>query len=118
MVLDAAILLEAGWDELCDLIVFVEASWPVRLARVSRSRGWSAEVLRTREGAQWSCERKRAAAHVVLRNDDLQRLDEKVDWLFRLLAAGQSEHASLPEGVTVISEPEPRKSLACATSWT
>ena len=66
VVLDAAILLEAGWDDLCDRIVFVEASWPVRLARVSRSRGWSAEVLRAREAAQWSCESKKAMAHVVL----------------------------------------------------
>jgi dephospho-CoA kinase len=118
VVLDAAILLEAGWDDLCDSIVFVEASWPVRLARVALSRGWSAEVLRAREGAQWSCESKRAAAHVVLDNDDPQRLDEKVDWLLRYLAAGQSESTSPPEGVTVMSEPEPRQPWACATSWT
>ncbi len=30
VVLDAAILLEAGWDSLCDLVVFVAAARPVR----------------------------------------------------------------------------------------
>jgi dephospho-CoA kinase len=116
VVLDAAILLEAGWDDLCDRIVFVEASWPVRLARVSCSRGWTVEVLRAREAAQWPCESKKARAHVVLANDDAERLDEKVDWLFEFMARGQTENATLPEGVTVSSEPEPSEPWACATS--
>jgi dephospho-CoA kinase len=116
VVLDAAILLEAGWDDLCDRIVFVDASWPVRLARVSHSRGWSAEVLRARDAAQWPCERKKAMAHVVLTNGDPERLDGKVDWLFRFLAAGQTGKDSLPEGVTVIPEPESYEPWDCATS--
>jgi len=117
VVLDAAILLEAGWEDLCDRIVFVDASWPVRLSRVARSRGWSAEVLRARDAAQWSCESKKAMAHVVLTNDDPEGLDGKVDWLFRFLAAGQTEKDSLPEGVSVIPEPESYEPCDCATSW-
>ena len=115
VVLDAAILLEAGWDDLCDLIVFVDSSWPVRLARVSGSRGWTAEVLRAREAAQWPCESKKAMAHVVLGNDDPEGLDQKIDWLFTFLAAAQTESASLPEGVTVVSEPETYEPWDCAT---
>ena len=34
VVLDAAILLEAGWDDLCDLIVFVDAPREQRMRRV------------------------------------------------------------------------------------
>ena len=41
IVLDAAILFEAGWDQLCDLVVFVDASFSVRLDRVARDRGWT-----------------------------------------------------------------------------
>ena len=37
VVLDAAILLEAGWDDLCDLIVFVDAPREERMRRVSAS---------------------------------------------------------------------------------
>ena len=69
IVLDAAILLETGWDRVCDLVVFVDASFPVRLDRVSRIRGWTVEDLKPREAAQWPVDRKRDRADVVLRNE-------------------------------------------------
>lgn len=79
IVLDAAILLEAGWDVLCDLIVFVEASTAVRLARVARARGWTAEVLEARESAQWPADLKRGRADVRIRNEaDLPALERNV----------------------------------------
>jgi len=85
VVLDAAILLEAGWDKLCDLLVFVDASQPVRLQRVARGRGWTAEALQAREAAQWPRERKLSRADIVIHNDSsLEILDQNVDRLFRL----------------------------------
>ena len=68
VVLDAPLLLEAGWGPLCDLIVMVDADATTRLARAA-SRGWSAEEFARREAAQWPVEKKRAAAHVTLAND-------------------------------------------------
>src|SRR5262249_4827432 len=59
VILDAAILLEAGWDSLCDRVVFVEAPRTLRLERVIRDRGWSDETLSRREAAQWPSEKKR-----------------------------------------------------------
>jgi dephospho-CoA kinase len=85
VILDAAILLEAGWDDLCDCIVFVDASDPVRLARVSRGRGWTAETLRAREASQWPCETKKSMAHVVLPNEDSDGIAKNVDRLFSIL---------------------------------
>ena len=86
VVLDAAILLEAGWDSLCDLVVFVDASQPVRLERVARDRGWTAEVLQAREAAQWPRDRKLGRADIVIHNDSsLEILDQNVDRLFRLV---------------------------------
>ena len=85
VVLDAAILLEAGWDKLCDLLVFVDASPPVRLQRVARGRGWTGEALQAREAAQWPRERKLSRADIVIHNDSsLEILDQNVDRLFRL----------------------------------
>ncbi|WP_165075703.1 dephospho-CoA kinase [Paludisphaera rhizosphaerae] len=82
IVLDAAILLESGWDHACDLVVFVDAPKEVRLDRVRRSRGWSAEELDAREAAQWPVERKKARADRVLVNDDdLAKLTLSVDRL-------------------------------------
>src|SRR4051812_44155490 len=42
IVLDAAVLLEAGWNSLCDGIVYVHAPRDVRLQRLAQQRGWSA----------------------------------------------------------------------------
>ena len=41
-VLDAPLLLEAGWDRLCSTLVFVDVPRDVRLARALR-RGWTSE---------------------------------------------------------------------------
>jgi dephospho-CoA kinase len=67
VVLDAALLLEAGWDKLCGKFVFVDAPPEVRLAR-AKARGWSAEEFAAREAAQESLDFKRRRADVVIDN--------------------------------------------------
>jgi dephospho-CoA kinase len=69
ILLDAAILLESGWSDLADLIVFVDTSEEDRRRRVI-ARGWSLADLQKRERAQWTLERKRAAAHDTVGNSD------------------------------------------------
>jgi dephospho-CoA kinase len=69
LVLDAAILIEAGWDDLCDLIVFVDAPRSQRLRRSAESRGWTEDDFAARERAQWPCERKRLRAGFVFQNN-------------------------------------------------
>ncbi|MFC1596675.1 dephospho-CoA kinase [Planctomycetota bacterium] len=66
-VLDAPLLLEAGWDRLCDTLVFVDAPQRLRLAR-ARGRGWSEEEFVARQGAQESLDVKREMAEVTLDN--------------------------------------------------
>jgi dephospho-CoA kinase len=66
-VLDAALLLESGWDRWCERIVFVEAPWEARLARAT-ARGWNKEDFAAREGGQESLDRKRARADVIIDN--------------------------------------------------
>jgi dephospho-CoA kinase len=79
VVLDAAILLEAGWNTLCDHIVLVDAPRDQRRARLAATRGWSAPALAAREAAQWPLERKTARADTVIRNDSgLESLAEQV----------------------------------------
>jgi dephospho-CoA kinase len=66
-VLDAALLLEAGWDRLCDRLMFVDAPREVRLSR-ALGRGWSKEGFAAREEAQESLDSKRQRADVVVDN--------------------------------------------------
>jgi dephospho-CoA kinase len=66
-VLDAALLLEAGWDRLCDQIVFVDVPREQRLER-AQSRGWDAGELARRETTQLPLEEKKRRATVCLDN--------------------------------------------------
>ena len=66
-VLDAPLLLEAGWDQLCEKTVFVEAPREARLAR-AMARGWNEEDFAAREGAQESLNRKRMRADAIIDN--------------------------------------------------
>ncbi len=68
IVLDAAILFEAGWNSLCDHVVFVDAPREVRLSRVQSQRNWTEEGLAAREASQWPLEKKRERAGVVVEN--------------------------------------------------
>ncbi|HEX5103151.1 MAG TPA: dephospho-CoA kinase [Pirellulaceae bacterium] len=67
VVLDAALLFEAGWERLCDKIIFVDAPRDVRLERAV-ARGWSAEQFAAREAAQLPALEKRRRADLVIRN--------------------------------------------------
>ena len=67
-VIDAPLLLEAGLQDRCDLLIFVDTPRSVRLERVL-ARGWTEEDLDQRESAQWPLDRKRDHAHHVLVND-------------------------------------------------
>jgi len=99
VVLDAAILLEKGWDRFCDLVVFVDCPWGVRLERVVASRGWSAETLRSRESSQWPVETKRAHADAVIPNDrGLDSLERSVDAFLETLRRPDPDLPRLRDG--------------------
>lgn len=68
LILDAAVMLKAGWDVFCDRILFVDASFETRKAR-AMERGWTAEHFATREADQVSPEEKRNRSDIVIDND-------------------------------------------------
>jgi dephospho-CoA kinase len=84
IVLDAAVLLEAGWDNVCDRLVFIDAPREVRLARVAGTRGWAAEDWEARERAQLPLTEKRARAdHVLANATTVEHLGRQVEELLR-----------------------------------
>jgi dephospho-CoA kinase len=68
VILDAAILLEAGWRHICDAVVFIDTPLETRVERVTKSRGWSRDELQLREESQFPLERKRKEADYVVDN--------------------------------------------------
>ncbi len=67
LVLDAPVMLEAGWHTLCNYLVFVDAPREARLARVL-ARGWTAADFTSREAAQESLDVKRGHADAIIDN--------------------------------------------------
>lgn len=68
VILDAALLLEAGWQSMCEKIVFIETS-PENREKRADDRGWTKEELIQRESQQLSLEKKRALADYTIRNN-------------------------------------------------
>jgi dephospho-CoA kinase len=85
VVVDAAILLEAGWNELCDRLVFVDAPVEVRRQRIARQRGWTAAEVEAREQAQLPLTAKAVRADYTLHNAaSLESLHHQVDQLLQV----------------------------------
>ena len=83
VILDAAVLFEAGWDDLCSAVVFVHSSAAVR-ARRAAGKGWDRATWRKRENSQISLDKKRRNSdHVVDNSFSLTRLRDQVRLIFQ-----------------------------------
>src|SRR5262249_45113270 len=85
VVVDAALLFEAGWDKLCDGTAFVDAPRAERLAR-AKKRGWTEEDFAAREEAQDSLDSKRARADWIIDNSGpVEHTEAQVERLWQSL---------------------------------
>ena len=83
-VLDAAIMIEAGWNRICDKLIFVDAPRPLRLRRLAAQRGWSAKEVETREAAQMPVDEKaKRADHVIDNSGSPEHVAAQLDDLMR-----------------------------------
>lgn len=82
-VLDAPMLLKAGWDAFCDRLLFVDAPREQRLAR-ARRRGWNEAEYDAREAAQESLALKQSRANMIIDNSSsLEYTFTQVDQFWR-----------------------------------
>lgn len=95
VVWDAPKLFEAGLQDLCDAVVFVDADRAERLARVRRSRGWSEAEVDRRESFQKPLDYKRANAdYVVANNSDIDALRLQVERVFSSVLASFAKESA------------------------
>lgn len=105
IILDAALLLETGWGEGCDAVVFIDTPLEKRQQRVAVNRRWSIEELQRREASQWSLLRKREAAEFIIDNSNsletaVQQMTEIIKQIKHRTRTGtnpQQDHATLWE---------------------
>ena len=85
IILDAAVMLKAGWQKHCDTILFVDADDELRLAR-AKTRGWSKEEFHNREARQESLEYKKSLAQTVINNGaDLAETQNQIDQFWQTI---------------------------------
>jgi dephospho-CoA kinase len=101
VVLDAAVMLEAGWNSVCDWLVYVHAPRDVRLRRLAEKRGWSAKEVEARENVQMSLTDKANRADFAVDNSGtLEHLASQIDALLRrwgLLEGETRAHRLTPD---------------------
>ncbi len=82
VIMDAPLLLEAGWDVLCDEVWCVQAPW-LRRVQWAASRGWSQDELRARQDRQMTTYEKSLKSTVIVENfADRATLIKQVDQIF------------------------------------
>ena len=81
--IEAAVLFEAGWDDLADRVWTVEASYHQRLARIIEKTGMDGPAARMRIDAQIAPEIRIERADETIFNDgDLTALEQSVTKLW------------------------------------
>ncbi len=84
VVLDAAVLLEAGLEGLCTHLVYVDADDETRFKRVADGRGWDRAAWLAREKAQISLDKKRERCQYYVDNSSsVSHLGKHVRGIFR-----------------------------------
>jgi dephospho-CoA kinase len=88
---DSPLLIEAGLNRDCDMVIFVKVPSDIRLERISGSRGWSAEELAKREKLQIPLDNKAQLADYCLDNsgDEASSLRQVQRVLSQLSAASR-----------------------------
>lgn len=90
-ILDAALLLESGWQNECDELLFVETPRE-RQIEFACSRGWTVQELESREKNQFSLAHKRAAATINLPNSGTpEELNRQLEALLQRLTISSTE---------------------------
>ena len=85
VIIDAPLLLEAGWAPLCDAILFIDAPDEIRLAR-AKERGWTEQGWRDREAAQLSLDEKRKRSTHILPSEPQDELRRRLTRLVEQVA--------------------------------
>ena len=104
---DAALLIESGFNELCDGVWLITADHETRMKRIMERDGLTEDEAADRIARQMPDEETRAFASTVIENDgSVAELIEKVDEAFRIELALRTpswyEHS--PDNETYIKE--------------
>lgn len=80
VIIEGALLIEAGYQDICDEFWFIRVSPEVRMERVMKSRGYTSEKFKQIMNQQLSDEVFENECHVVIDNSsDMKCLQDKIE---------------------------------------
>lgn len=86
IVLDAPLLLEAGWEKRCDKLIFVNCDRLIKLERASKKGVLDENQLKKRENFQISLDKKAKISHYMVDNNNgLSELTKQIGEIFPAL---------------------------------
>lgn len=86
VVLDIPLLMEVGWENRCDKLVFVACDEKIRFKRAAQRGNLDENLLKKREKFQISLDKKQKIAHYTLcNNEDLSELNKQISEIFPAL---------------------------------
>lgn len=89
IVIDAAVLFEAGWNKFCAHTIFVKASLRHRIGRAAKTRSWDKQTLLQRESLQISLDNKATRCSYIVDNCSTEsHLKEQVFQFIRQISRG------------------------------
>ena len=95
VVLEAAVLLEAGWEDMVDEVWVVEAPREAVVSRLRPRFGGDEQAIAVRAGAQMTQEDRRRAADVTILNDgSMDRLRRRVERVYKARIQSVRERTS------------------------
>ena len=95
VVLEAAVLLEAGWEDMVDEVWVVEAPWEAVVSRLRPRFGGDEQAIAVRAGAQMTQEDRLRAADVTILNDgSMDRLRRRVERVYNARIESVRERTS------------------------
>lgn len=90
IVLDMPLLLEVGWENKCDFLIFVDCDEQKRLERAGKNGKIDPTQLKKREKCQISLDKKRHIAHyMIYNNSDVSDVSEQVAHVFSSLTSSE-----------------------------
>ncbi len=88
---DIPLLFETGQNTECDVIVYVDAPWAVRLERALQGRGWDEAELERRENLQMPLDKKHEMSdHVIVNTAGADEIRAQVREVLSRIFAGMA----------------------------
>jgi dephospho-CoA kinase len=83
IVLDVPLLVDVGWGERCDRLLFVDCAWDRRIERAGRHGGLTEQDIKIRENFQISLDEKaKRADNTIDNNSELSTLVRQIKTIF------------------------------------